>query len=94
MLILGWLMPVLVIAMIMLYVVTSMLNRQIERTILSSTDKAVEICGMKLEEIWTASKNASYSGTIRDGYYQSKYSGEEIDALLDKVAAQDTAETQ
>ena len=76
MLILGWLMPVLVIAMIMLYVVTSMLNRQIERTILSSTDKAVEICGMKLEEIWTVSKNASYSGTIRDSYYQYKKNGD------------------
>lgn len=76
MLILGWLLPVLIIALSMLYLVTSMLNRQIERTILSSTDKAVEICGMKLEEIWTASKNASYSGMIRDSYYQYKKNGD------------------
>lgn len=76
MLILGWLLPVMLIALCMLYIVSAMLSRQIERTITSSTDKAVEICGMKLEEIWTASKNATYSNTIRDCYYQYKKTGD------------------
>lgn len=72
MLIMGWLLPLMVIAFFMLYLVSSMLNRQIEKTIVSSTDNAVEICRMKLEEIWTASKNASYDSSIRDSYYEFK----------------------
>lgn len=48
-----------------------------------------------LEERVTALETAIAALTSpTDGYYQSKYSGEEIDALLDKVAALDTAETQ
>lgn len=72
MLVMGWLLPLMIIVFLMLYLVTSMLNRQIEKTITTSTDKAVEICGMKLEEIWTASKNASYDSSIRDSYYEYK----------------------
>lgn len=72
MLVMGWILPLMLIAFSMLYVVTSMLNRQIEKTIESSTDKAVEICGMKLEEILTASKTASYDNDIQDSYYQFK----------------------
>lgn len=77
MLVLGWLLPVVVIALCMIYFVTSMLSRQIEKTIISSTDKAVEICELKLEEIWNASKNASYTSTIRDSYYEYKKNGDE-----------------
>ena len=65
-----WLLPMLVISIILIYIVSSMLGRQIEKTIVSSTEKAVEICEIKLEEIWTASKSASYSSTIRDSYFQ------------------------
>lgn len=70
MLVMGWLLPLMLIAFCMLYVVTSMLNRQIEKTIIGSMDNATEICGMKLEEIWAASKNASYDNVIRDSYYR------------------------
>lgn len=66
----------MVIALSMLYLVSSMLGNQIEKTILSSTDKAVEICEMKLEEIWSASKNATYTSTIRDSYYEYKKNGD------------------
>ena len=77
MLLLGWLLPLMVIALLTLSVVSSMLSRQIEKTIISSTDKAMEICEMKLEEIWTASKYASYDTTIRDAYYEFKKNGDE-----------------
>lgn len=77
MLLLGWLLPLTMICLWMLNFVSSMLSTQIEKTITTSTDKAVEICAMKLEEIWTASKNASYDSTIRDSYYQYKKSGDE-----------------
>lgn len=72
MLVMGWLLPLMLIAFCMLYVVTSMLNRQIEKTIIGSMDSATKICGMKLEGIWEASKNASYDNVIRDSYYQYK----------------------
>ncbi len=77
MLIAGWLLPVLLIAMGMLYFVAAMLNTQIEKTIVTSTDKAVEICDIKLKEIMTASKNASYTSTIRDSYFEYKSTGDE-----------------
>ncbi len=77
MLLLGWLLPLMVIALLTLSVVSSMLSRQIEKTIVSSTDKALEICVIKLDEIWTASKYASYDTTIRDAYYQFKENGDE-----------------
>ncbi|MCR5753757.1 MAG: hypothetical protein K6G30_02940, partial [Acetatifactor sp.] len=69
MLILGLLVPLTIIAFSMVYMMSLTLGRQVERTIVSSTEKAAEICGIKLEEIWTASKNASYTGTIRESYY-------------------------
>lgn len=68
MLILGWLLPLMLIALCIICFVSSMLSRQIEKTVVSSTDKAVEICEMRLEEIMTASKNASYLTTIKDSY--------------------------
>lgn len=77
MLMLGWLLPLMAIGLCTLYFYSSMLSRQIEKTITSSTDKAVEICDLKLEQILTASKNASYDTTIRDSYYAYKETGNE-----------------
>lgn len=37
---------------------------------MTSTDKAVEICELRIEDCVTASKNASYITTIRDSYFQ------------------------
>lgn len=76
MLLLGWFLPVLVIALGMLHMVSDMLSRQIEKTIITSMDNAVEICEMKLEEVWTASKNASYDSTIHDAYHQYQQNGD------------------
>lgn len=76
MLLVGWFLPVLVIAFGMLNMVSGVLGRQIEKTIITSMDNAVEICEMKLEEVWTASKNASYNSTIRDAYYQYRENGD------------------
>lgn len=77
MLLMGWLLPLVLISLFALYVFTSMLSVQIEKTVVTSTDKAVEICELKLEEIWNASKNASYDTTIRDAYYEYRKSGDE-----------------
>lgn len=77
MLLLGWFLPVLLIALGMLDMVSGMLSRQIERTIIASMDNAVELCDVKMEEAWTASKNASYDSTISNAYYQYIKNGNE-----------------
>ncbi len=79
MLLLGWLLPVMLIGLVTLYFFSSMLSTQIERTVTSSTDKAVEICEIRLEEAWTASKNVSYDGTIRSSYLEYRKTGDEQD---------------
>lgn len=76
MLLLGWFLPVLIIALGMLYTVSGILGRQIEKTITTSMDNAVEICEMKLEEAWTASKNASYNATIQEAYGEYQEDGD------------------
>lgn len=75
MLLCGWLLPLLVITLSILYVTSSMLNRQIERTIVLSADKAIEICDLQLKGAITASKNASYNTSVKDGYNQYKEDG-------------------
>jgi len=75
MLIAGWLLPLMLIAFAMLYFVSSMLSAQINKTVVSSTDKAVEICELQLDDIVTASKNASYLPVIRESYEAYKETG-------------------
>lgn len=44
------------------------------------------------QEEFNAMLEVALSQRLPGGYYTSKYSGEEIDALLDKVAAQAASE--
>ncbi|MCL2255183.1 MAG: histidine kinase, partial [Lachnospiraceae bacterium] len=69
-LLLGWLLPLTLIAYIMLYFVTSTISSQTTKTIEMSTDKAVEICELHLAEAVQASKNATYISTIETSYHQ------------------------
>lgn len=69
MLVLCWLLPLALLVFIMLFFMSTKLNGQTENTIISSADKAVEICQMQMEEARLASRNASYLSTIRDSYY-------------------------
>lgn len=72
MLLFGWLLPLLALTLGMIFLVSSMVSSQIERTIQVSSDKAVEICDMQLREMVVASKNASYNPTIRTVYRNMK----------------------
>ena len=65
-----WVLPLMLLIGGMLYMVSSMVSRQIEKTVRVSTEKAVEICELQIEELITASKNASYLTTIKDSYAQ------------------------
>ncbi len=67
-LVLCWLLPLMLIACCMLYVVSAMLSRQIEKAVTGSMDKAVEISEIHLADILTASRNASYMTNIKDSY--------------------------
>lgn len=70
MLVMGWLLPLVLIAFCLLYFVSDMIGKQIEKTIYYSTEKSVEICEMEISAIMSASKNASYNTTIKDSYEQ------------------------
>lgn len=78
MLLFGWLLPLLVFTLGMIVTVSSMIKNQIEKTIVVSSDKAVEICDMQLQEMIVASKNASYNSTIRDSYMKYLRHGESV----------------
>lgn len=69
-LILCWILPVAVIAYAMLYVTTGNINRQIERTIITSADNAVKICELQMNAAVAASRNASYLPTIKESWRQ------------------------
>lgn len=75
MLLLGWLLPLLAISFSLLYLVSSMVSGQIEKTISVSTDNAVKICEMQMAEVIAASKSASYLPTIKDSYSQYQRDG-------------------
>ena len=78
MLLFGWLLPLLILTLGMIYFVSSMIKNQIEKTIVVSADKAVEICDMQFREMVVASKNASYNNTIRSSYLQHKKQGDDV----------------
>lgn len=69
MLVLCWLLPLALLVFIMLFFMSTKLSGQTEDTIISSSDKAVEIGLMQMEGARLASRNASYISTIRDSYY-------------------------
>lgn len=68
MLLFGWFFPLVVIFFTMIFLVTDKIDGQIERAIVTSTEKAAEILELQLEASETASKNASYISIIRNAY--------------------------
>lgn len=79
-LLLCWLLPLMLIASSMLYFVSAMLGRQIEKAVTSSMDNAVKISEIRLADILAASRNASYMTNIKDSYkaYQKSMSEREL----------------
>lgn len=76
MIIICWLLPLILVAMIMLYYVSNNLNKQIENTIAISADKAIEICQLRINDAIAASRNASYLPNIEESYIQYKETGD------------------
>ena len=80
MIVLCWLIPLLLFTYVLLFLVTGKMNAQIEKTIITSADKAIEICEMQIDDVVAASRNASYITTIADSYgeYERNHSEQEL----------------
>lgn len=68
MLIVCWFLPLTILSALVIFFTDTKLNEQLENTIVTSMDKAVEICQMRVDAIVEDSKAASYLPTIRDSY--------------------------
>lgn len=71
-----WFLPLFLISFIMLFFVSNRMNRQLEDTIVTSADKAIEICQIRLEEIMSATKDASYIPNIKESYAEYQAEGD------------------
>ena len=80
MLLLCWLLPLMLLSFALFTTVSRGINSQIERTIVSSMDNAVEVYLMQVSDAVTASKNASYMPTVKDSWaqYQEEGNGVEL----------------
>lgn len=71
-----WLVPVALGAAGILNILSEQINNQIENTIVTSSDKAIEISQLQLADIIQASKNSSYMPTIKESYNDYLKTGE------------------
>lgn len=78
-LLLCWLLPLTLLTGATFFFVYAKINQQIERTIVTSADKAIEMCEAQISDAVTASKNASYMPTIKDSYMKYKRGGTKTD---------------
>ncbi len=84
MILLGWFFPLFLMTFLMLVLVMNNINKQVEHTVMSTAEKAVEIMQMQLKDCETASKNASYIPTIAKSYQAYREDGNKRD-LKDSV---------
>lgn len=77
MLTIGWFLPLFLISFIMLFFVSNRMNEQLKDTIVTSADKAIEICQIRLNEAMAASKDASYIPSIKESYAEYLQNGDE-----------------
>lgn len=75
MLLICWFLPTVLLSAVIFFFVDTKLNTQLEDIIVTSADKAVEICKMRLEEAIDASKASSYLPVIRESYEQYQKDG-------------------
>lgn len=79
MLLLGWFFPLFLMTFLMFVLAMRNINEQAEHTVMTTTEKAVEIMQMQLKECETASKNASYIPVIATSYTAFLEEGKEGD---------------
>ncbi|MBE5824772.1 MAG: HAMP domain-containing protein [Butyrivibrio sp.] len=74
---LGWFVPLTAIVLLFLLVVSGRIDRQSERLITTSMEKAAEISILRLSDCIDASKDASYLPYIRDAWARYQSDGDE-----------------
>lgn len=65
----GWFFPLFMLILIMVFMITGNLHRQVEHTLTASMEKTADILQIQLKDCETASKNASYMAVISKNYH-------------------------
>ena len=63
-----WFIPLIVLSFAMLFFVYGKMSRQLQNTIVTSADQAIDMCQIRLNEAMAASKDSSYLPEIKDSY--------------------------
>ena len=63
-----WFIPLMILSVTVFFIVEANINKQLENTIVTSADRVVEICQMKIDDVIVASKASSYISTIKKSY--------------------------
>lgn len=77
MLVTCWFLPLLLTFFIIFFFISDRMNSQIEDTVVTSADKAIEICQIRLNEAMAASKDASYISRVKECYAEYLNNGDE-----------------
>lgn len=70
-----WFIPLILLSIAMLVFVDIKISNQLKNTIVTSTDKAIEICQLRIEEAIKSSQKASYLPTVKESYLDYKAGG-------------------
>lgn len=81
----GWFLPFLLISVMLLFFVLKRMDRQIQNTIMTSADKSIELCELRLKQAIESSKEASYQPTLKEGY--ARYLQDRDDVKLGRAAS-------
>ena len=73
----GWFLPFLLISVMMLIFVSNRMDRQLRNTIITSADKSVKLCQLRLNQAIESSKEASYMPTLKECFAEYEQDGDE-----------------
>ena len=74
----GWFLPFLLISVMLLFFVSKRMDRQLQNTIMTSADKSIELCELRLKQAIESSKEASYQPTLKEAYAAYLLDGDEM----------------
>ncbi len=74
----GWFLPFLLISIMLLFFVSKRMDRQLQNTIMTSADKSIELCELRLKQAMESSKEASYQPMLKEGYARYLQDGDDV----------------
>ncbi len=72
-----WFLPLLLIAFLLFFFVSQRMEKQQRDTIVTSADKSIELCQLRLSKAMESSKDASYLPDLKESYAQYLRDGDE-----------------